>query len=283
MLDRLDGLGLVDGLYMQGHDLAGVHFEEILEELVRKVRGSDRQVAHGPEEVPHLEGPAPGECKCRRRYEVLHRQPRSRQPVPLEPEPVRLPHVEHVMHETEALLPVQGLRRDPELPEIVHKVVLDVLEPRLCLLHIVRLDPEREVFRLCQPVVPLGELHPEHLAVLVPDGIELVLPWRDSDALLEALRIRGHIHEGELEVDRAVKEVEEAAPFFEDGRLVLLLGQLVIDVLELYRLRVIIVPHPADAVREHPLERDGLLRRPGNAVIPPRLCDDPSHLLLLLL
>jgi hypothetical protein len=79
---------------------------------------------------------------------------------------------------------------------------------------------------------------------------------RDPDALLEALRVCRQVDEGQFEMDRAVKEVQKAAPLFEDRRLVLLLGQLVIDVLKLDRAGVIVVPDTADPVREHPVKGD---------------------------
>ena len=186
------------------------------------------------------------------------------------------------MQELQPLLSIQRSRRNAELAEVVQEVVLDMLQPRFCLLHIVRLDPERKVFRLRQAVVALGELHPEHLAVFAADRVETVFFGRDPYALFKALRICGHIHEGQFEVDGAVEEVEERAPFLEYCRLVLLLRQLVVDILELDRPGVIIVPHAAYPVREHPLEGDGLLCSPGHPVIPPCLFDDLSYLLLLL-
>ena len=82
-------------------------------------------------------------------------------------------------------------------------------------------------------------------------------------------------------MDGAVEEVEEAAPLLKDSRLVLLLGELVVDVVELDGLGVVVVRHTADAVREHPLERDGLLGGAGSAVIPAGLLDDGPDLLFL--
>ena len=76
----------------------------------------------------------------------------------------------------------------------------------------------------------------------------------DPDARLKALGIRRHVHEGELKVDGAVKKVQESAPFFEDRGFILLLGQLVVDVLELDGLRIVIFTHTTDPVREHPVK-----------------------------
>ena len=89
----------------------------------------------------------------------------------------------------------------------------------------------------------------------------------DPDACFEALGIRQHVHEGKLKVDGAVEKVQETAPFLEDRGLVLLLGQLVVDVLELNGLRIIVAGHPADPIREHPVKGNGLLGCPRHAVI----------------
>ena len=142
-----------------------------------------------------------------------------------------------------------------------------MVQPGLCLLHRVRFNAEGQVLGLGQTIIALGQLLFEHLAVLGTDGVELVLSEGDADTLLEALRIGTHIHKGQLKVDGAVEEIQEAAPLIEDGGLIFLLRQLVVDVLELDGLGVVVVRYPADAVREHTLERDGLLCSPGNAAV----------------
>ena len=69
-------------------------------------------------------------------------------------------------------------------------------------------------------------------------------------------------------MDAGIEEVQEGAPFLKDGGLVLLLGQLVVDILELDCLGVVPIRDTADTVREHSLKRNRLLRCPGNAVVP---------------
>ena len=67
-------------------------------------------------------------------------------------------------------------------------------------------------------------------------------------------------------MDGAVEEVQEAAPFFEDGRFILLLGQLIVDILELDGLGVK-AANTADAVREHPVKGNRLLGGPWDPII----------------
>src|SRR5699024_2681656 len=81
--------------------------------------------------------------------------------------------------------------------------------------------------------------------------------------------------------DRAVKEVEKAAPLLKNSRLVLLQCQLVVDVLKLDGAGVIAVPHTAGAVGKHPLKGDGLLGGAGDAVIAAGRFHDAVDLLAL--
>ena len=156
-----------------------------------------------------------------------------------------------------------------------------MVQPGLRLPHGGRLDAEGQVLRLCQAVVAPGKLAFQHLAVLArtlskasPAGgmrtdfsklsASVAMFMKDSSKWMELS-----------------KKLRKLHPLLEDGRLVLLLGQLVVDVVELDGLGVVVVRHTADAVREHPLERDGLLGGAGSAVIPAGLLDDGPNLFFL--
>ena len=135
---------------------------------------------------------------------------------------------------------------------------------------------EGQILGFGKAVVSFRKTVFEHAAVFVPHIVKPVSAVTDRDTLFRLLRIRGHVHEGKLKAHRTVKEVEEAAVFLEDRLLVLRLRQLVVDVLEFQRLRIIPFPYTADPVGKHPLEGNGLLRRAGYAVIFPVF---PFHLL----
>lgn len=279
MLNGLDGLRLVDGLDVHRDDLARIHVQEVLQELVGKIRRRDSEITHGTVEVSHLENTAPGEGECRRSDEVLHGKTGTNQPLPVKAELIlHIAHVEHVVHELQAFLTVHDLRPYAKLPEVIHQVVLDMRQSRLCLADRIRLDAEGQVLGLCKTVVSLGELRLQHLRILLADIIEAVMGKGNPDTHLEALGIRRHVHETQFKVDGAVEKVQETAPFLEDRGLVLLLGQLVVDVLELDGLRVVPVTHAADPVGEHPVKGDGLLRGPRDTVIFPCGFDDFLHL-----
>ena len=186
------------------------------------------------------------------------------------------------MHQLEPFLAVQQLCGNTQPMEVIHQVNFDVVEAGLCLLHGICFNSEGQVLRLGQTVVALLKLLPEHHAVFGADIIKTVVLIRNADALFKSIRIGGHIHKGQLEMDAGIEEVQEGAPFLKNGGLVLLLSQLVVDILKLDCLGVVPICDTADTVREHPLKGNGLLGRPGNAVIPLGFLHRSFQLLLLL-
>ena len=190
-------------------------------------------------------------------------------------------HVEHIVHQMKPFLAVQQFCPDTQAFEVVHQVDLDVNEPRLCLFHGFRLNAKRQVLRLGQAVVALGKLAAQHGAVLRAHRIEMILLVRDTHHLLKIRGIRSHIHKRKLKADAGIKEVQEAAPFLKDSRLILLLCQLVIDVLKLNGFGVVVVRHTADTIREHPLKGNALLCRVRNRAVTPCTVDHRLHLFLL--
>ena len=268
VLDLLDGLVLIDGLDVHGHDFAGIHVQEVLQQLVADIGSGDLQIAHGPVELSHTEDSAAREGKRGRRDVVLYRQAGLGKPLPVKSELLLITHVEHAVHQLESFLAVQQLGSNTQPMEVVHQVNFDVVETGLRLLHGIGFNSEGQVLRLGQTVVALLKLLPEHHAIFRADIIKPIVLIRNADALFKSIRIGGHIHKGQLEMDAGIEEVQEGAPFLKDGGLVLLLGQLVVDILELDCLGVVPIRDTADTVREHSLKRNRLLRCPGNAVVP---------------
>ena len=157
-----------------------------------------------------------------------------------------------------------------------------MIQPGLCLLHGVGLDPKGQKLRFGQAVIASCQLLPEHLAVFGTDRIKFIFPEGNPNRLLKAVRIRRHIHKGKLKVDGTVEKIQESTPLFKNRRFILLLGQLIVNILKLDCLCVVIIPYPADPVREHPLKRDGLLCGTGDAVILTRRFHNRLDLLLFL-
>ena len=184
------------------------------------------------------------------------------------------------MQQRQPRFAVQRLRVNAHPLEIAQQLRFDAFQPRLCVAHTVRLDGERQVFRLAQSVVAPLKLGLEHLRILLADAVKVVLPRRNQDAVLPAALSVFQIEKRKLEGNRAVKVVDELAPAPKDRVLVLVFGELIIDVLKLDRLVVAVHVHPADAVRVHPLIGDRLLRADAVSVTAPRAADDLLNLLL---
>ena len=217
---------------MHGDNLAGFHPEKVFQQLVTEVGSGDSEKTHGTVHPADLAG-AGVERKGAGGDEVFRRQTRLGQVLPVESEFGFTAHVEQIVHQPQPLPAVQNTGRRAQTPEIVEDIVLQMVQAGLGLPHGYRLDAKGDELGLGQAVVALGQLLFQHLTVLGPDVIEAVLLRRDADAMLKTLCIGGHVHKGELKVYRAVKEVQEGAPFLENGGLVLLQRQLVIDILEL--------------------------------------------------
>ena len=61
MLHRLDRLVLIKGTDMHRHDLAGFHIQQLLQQLIGKIRSRDSQKAHGSIQISHPEMSSAGE------------------------------------------------------------------------------------------------------------------------------------------------------------------------------------------------------------------------------
>ena len=207
MFYLLDRLVLIQGTDVHRHDLAGFHIQHVFQKLVGQIRGRDRKITHRPVQLAHAECPAAGEGEGSRRNKILYGQPRFRQPLPFKIKAVLIAQMEQVVHELQALFPGQHLSHNTQPSKIVQKIGLDVDEPRLCLLHGFCLDAEGQVLGLGQAVIALGELRPQHLAVFLSDIVEALIFQRNTDIFLKVRCIRAKVHERQLKVDGAVKEI----------------------------------------------------------------------------
>ena len=145
--------------------------------------------------------------------------------------------------------------------EVVYHIRFNAFQPGLCRLQTGRLNPESQVLGLDKAIVALGKLILQHFRVLGPDAVKFIALGRDVDAVRIAVPAGGQVEEGKLKADGAVEVVKEVAPALKDGRFILVLRKLVVNVLVLDRLGVKSICDTADAVWEHPLIRDAVLRR----------------------
>ena len=198
---------------------AQIHVQKILQQLVTQVRSRDIQEADRPEDAAHLKGAAVLKRQRRRCNGILYGQTAGHKVFPVEVELVGSIHVQHLMHQPQTLRTVQRLCQNAKPVEVVHQVVLDVLQPGFDLFHAVALDAIGQEFGLGQAIVALGKLLPQHLGILGAHIVKAILLVRDTDGLFKVCRIGGGIHKGQFKVDRAVEKVEKTAPSTRSGRL----------------------------------------------------------------
>ena len=266
---------------MHVYNEGAFHVEEVRQHAVVQLRGEDLQKADRAHLAAHAEAVALCKFKGTWGDEVLDGQAGGSQPVPRKAERLLGIHVEHPVQQAQALHAVQGLGDHAEALEVVENVRLHTLQTGLGRPQRFRLHAEGQVLGLNQAVVALGELVLQHGAVLVSEIVESVRPQRDGDAFGKAVLCGGQVQKRELKANGAVEVVEEIAPRFKDGGLVLVLIELIVDVLKLDGFGVIVVFHPAYPVREHTLKWDTVLRRQLFLILPFRSCDGGLDLLFL--
>ena len=250
---------------MEADNQGAFHIQKIRQHPVVQFRRENLHKADRAVLFPHAELPAGAELKGSGGDEVLGGKAGGGQPVPRKGKGNLFVHVEYAMQLGQPRPPVQRLRHYAQPLEVVEQVGFNPFQPGLCRPDAVRVNAEGQVFCLNQAVVPLCQLVLQHLGVLAADVVKIIPLGRDGDGPGKGFLGRGQVEEGQLEPDGAVKVVEEIAPALEDGGLILVLGQLVIDVLKLNGLGIVAAGHAADAVRPHPFIGDAVLR--GNPLL----------------
>ena len=185
------------------------------------------------------------------------------------------------MQQAQSLHPVQGFRLHAQTAEVVEDIRLNALQSGLCGFQAVRLHAEGQVLGLNKPVVAAGKLALQHPGVLGAELVEAVALQGDGDAPGVGIPRGGEVDEGELEADGGIEIVEEVAPAVENGGLVLVLVELVVDILKLHGFRVVIVRHAAHAVGVHPLKGDAVLGGLLSFILTPGSCNRRVNLLSL--
>ena len=170
-------------------------------------------------------------------------------------------HMENGMQKPQAFFSVQRFRRSAQTFEVVDDVRLDSFQPGSGGFNAVRLNVEGEKLGFRQTVAALRHLVFQHGGVFDPAFVVRVSPQGNGDALFKSFRSGSQVHEGELEVDGRIEVVQELAPVFKDGFLVLVLRQLIVDILKLDGFGIVVVVDAAHAVLIHPLVWNGLLCR----------------------
>ena len=238
---------------MEIDDEAAFHIQKIRQHPVIQLRGQNLDKRNRTEFLAHTEVLPVAELKRSRCDEILCGQTGGSQPVPGEQERLRFIHMEDTMQLVQALPAVQCLGSHAQTLKVVENIGLNAFQTGLGGAEAVRVNAEGQILCFDQAVVALGKLVLQHGGVFLPNAVKIIALGRDVDTPGKAVLRCRKVQKRQLEPNGAVEIIEEIAPRFKNGGLVLILRQLVIDVLELDGLGIVAVCHPADAVRPDPL------------------------------
>ena len=216
---------------MEAHKNGAVRIQKVGKHPVIQLRGRDLQEAHRPIFASHAKAPCLPETEGGRRNEILDRQAGRRQPVPFKGKPLPV-RVEDAMQHLKPLLPAQGLRQCAHCLKVIERVQCDTGEPRPGLLDVLRLNGKHQKLCLDHAVIAVFKLSPEHIRVEGAYPVEPVSLGGDLNSLSEIRLVYLPAHKGKLHADRSVVGVIHIAQGFKNGRLVVLLGELIIHILK---------------------------------------------------
>ena len=145
--------------------------------------------------------------------------------------------------------------------EVIKYIGLNTLQTGLGGFDAVRVDTKGQIFGLNETVVTSGQLILQHCGVFLADTVKGVPLGRDGNGVSKGLLRCRKVQKRQLEMNRAIKIIEEITPPLKDCRLIFVLGELIVDVLKLDGLCVVAVRYATDSVRPHPFIRDTVLRR----------------------
>ena len=258
-LDGLDGADLIHGLNMEIHNDVAFNVQEILQNTVTEFRSQNLQEADGGKLLAHPEIFCPVEQEGTGGNEILGGQAGSGKPVPGKIKRLKAVHAENVMENFEPVMAVQHFRCNAQSFEVVDDIRFDSLQTGLCHTDVVCIDAEGQVLGFHNTVVALGKLVLQHPCVFVTNRVETIFLGRDRDGLSKGFFRCGQIDKGQLKLNRAVKVVQEITPAIEDGLLILIVRELVVDVPELNHLGVMGLRNLTDTIHSHSDIRDAIL------------------------
>src|SRR5699024_9127606 len=167
--------------------------------------------------------------------------------------------VKCLVHDLQTLPAIQRVSGHAKHFEVIQDVCLDPLQLRLCLPDIFRFHAKGNVLRPHQAVIAFGKLIFQHLCVFHAHMIKSVMPGLDLDDRFKFLHVAVVVDERQLEMDTAVKVIEEITPVFKNSIFVLILCQLIVNVVKTDGFGIIFILHPADSIPCHFPVGNGLL------------------------
>ena len=260
-LYRFDGFHLIHRLNVHTHNERAFHIQKISQQTVIQFRCENLQKRNSPVFLTHTELLAGAELKGAWCNKILCGQTGRSQPVPFKLKRELFIHVEYRMKLKKPFFTVQRSGSYTKTLEVIKYICLNTLQTGLGGFDAVRVDTKGQIFGLDETVVTSGQLILQHCGVFLADTVKGVPLGRDGNGVSKGLLRCRKVQKRQLEMNRAVKIIEEITPPLKDCRLIFVLGELIVDVLKLDGLCVVAVRYAADSVRPHPFIRDTVLRR----------------------
>ena len=250
-LDQFDGFQLVYRLHMDADHQIFVHVQKLGQHLIRQFRGKDVQIGCSTIGVTHHKVLAALEQETGRGNEVLGGHAALQDAVIAEIELVLFFLMKGFVHDLKPLHAVQWIGFHAQHLEIIENIGFDTLQPGFCLPDTLCFDAKRDVLRPNQTVIAFGKLLFQHLRIFHTHIVKRVVLRLDLDYLVVLAHIALVVDERQLKADAGIEVVEEVAPAFKDGVLILVLCQLVVNVVESDGFGIQMFLHPADTVAPH--------------------------------
>ena len=228
-----------------------VHVQKFGQHLIRQFRGKDVQIGCSTIGVTHHKVLSALEQKTGRGNEVLCGHAALQDAVITEIELLLFLLMKGFVHDLKPFHAVQRVGFHAQHLEIIENIGFDTLQPGLCFPDTLCFDTERDVLRPNQTVIALGKLLFQHLRIFHAHIIELVMLRLNLDDLVVLAHVTLMVDERQLKADAGIEVVEEVAPAFKDGVLILVLCQLVVNVVESDGFGIQMFLHPADTVAPH--------------------------------
>ena len=244
---------------MHGDNQVFVNIQKLGQHFVGQFRGQNLKIGYRAIGIAHHKVLAGFEQETRRRDIVLRPQAGFQYLVVGEGKRRFGFRVQRLIQDFQPFHPIQGIGGHAQDLEVVQNIRLDALQLRPCHCQIVSLNGKGNVLGLEKPIVPLRQLVVQHLRVFHANIIEGVVLRFDLDDLLILPHAAFLVDKGQLEMDAAVEVIEKIAPVFKNGALIVILGQLVVDVVKADGLGIDMVGHTADTVLAHFLIGNGIL------------------------
>ena len=157
-------------------------------------------------------------------------------------------------------LSIQRFRSYSQPLEVIENIGLDTFQSRLCDLDVISINSKGQILCFNETVISSCQLVLKHCRVFRADTVKIISLRRNGNRICKGFFRCSKVQKRQLEMNRAVKIIEEVTPALKNCGFILVLRKLVVNVLKLNCFCIVRFCHPADSIRPHPFIRNTVLR-----------------------